>query len=59
VSQIDPFMEKLIKHESEPKLQEFRWLLEEFRISLFAQPMKTKVPVSVKRLEKAWDEAKQ
>lgn len=33
-------------------LQTYRWMLEEFRLSLFAQPMKTSVPVSPKRLEK-------
>jgi ATP-dependent helicase HrpA len=32
----------------------FRWLLEEYRISLFAQQIKTTQPVSEKRLEKAW-----
>jgi len=34
--------------------QEFRWLLEELRVSLFAQELRTPQPVSVKRLEKAW-----
>ncbi|MCP5329023.1 MAG: ATP-dependent RNA helicase HrpA [Sinobacteraceae bacterium] len=33
---------------------EFRWLLEEFRVSLFAQQLKTRVPVSARRLEQAW-----
>ncbi|TAN53617.1 MAG: ATP-dependent RNA helicase HrpA [Methylococcaceae bacterium] len=37
-----------------PERDEFRWLLEELRVSLFAQPLKTPVPVSVKRLEDAW-----
>jgi ATP-dependent helicase HrpA len=37
-------------------LAEFRWQLEELRISLFAQELKTPYPVSVKRLEKLWDE---
>ncbi|MCH9691297.1 MAG: ATP-dependent RNA helicase HrpA [Gammaproteobacteria bacterium] len=37
-------------------LQEFRWMLEEFRISLFAQPLKTLMPVSAKRLDKFWHE---
>jgi len=36
------------------RLIEFRWLLEELRVSLFAQELKTPQPVSVKRLEKAW-----
>jgi len=37
-------------------LEEFRWLIEELRISLFAQELKTSQPVSVKRLEKKWQE---
>ena len=36
------------------RLVEFRWLLEELRVSLFAQELRTPQPVSVKRLEKAW-----
>jgi len=36
------------------RLDDFRWLLEELRISLFAQELRTPQPVSVKRLEKAW-----
>ncbi len=38
------------------RLEEFRWLLEELRISLFAQELRTPQPVSVKRLEKAWSQ---
>jgi ATP-dependent helicase HrpA len=34
---------------------QFRWLLEELRVSLFAQELKTPVPVSVKRLSKLWE----
>ncbi|HBH39092.1 MAG TPA: ATP-dependent RNA helicase HrpA [Curvibacter sp.] len=36
------------------RLQEFRWLLEELRVSFFAQELRTPQPVSVKRLDKAW-----
>ncbi len=36
------------------RLQDFRWLLEELRVSFFAQELRTPQPVSVKRLEKAW-----
>ncbi|MEW5707793.1 MAG: ATP-dependent RNA helicase HrpA [Pseudomonadota bacterium] len=36
----------------DPRLEEFRWMLEELRVSLFAQELKTPYPVSVKRLEK-------
>jgi ATP-dependent helicase HrpA len=38
------------------RLEEFRWLLEELRVSLFAQELRTPQPVSVKRLEKAWSQ---
>ncbi len=40
---------------NDPRLDEFRWLLEELRVSLFAQELKTPVPVSVKRLQKVWE----
>ena len=36
------------------RMAEFRWLMEELRVSLFAQELRTPQPVSVKRLEKAW-----
>jgi ATP-dependent helicase HrpA len=38
------------------KVQEFRWMLEELRVSLWAQQLKTPYPVSFKRLEKYWAE---
>lgn len=38
----------------DPQLQQFRWLVEEFRVSLFAQELKTVVPISEKRLEELW-----
>jgi ATP-dependent helicase HrpA len=41
---------------ADPRLEEFRWLLEELRISLFAQELRTPQPVSVKRLERAWEQ---
>jgi ATP-dependent helicase HrpA len=36
------------------RLEEFRWQLEELRVSLFAQELRTPQPVSAKRLEKVW-----
>ena len=36
------------------RMQEFRWLLEELRVSFFAQELRTPQPVSAKRLDKAW-----
>ncbi len=42
------------KGQTDARMQEFRWLLEELRVSFFAQELRTPQPVSVKRLEKAW-----
>ncbi len=39
----------------DPWLEDFRWLLEELRVALFAQELKTPMPVSAKRLQKAWE----
>jgi ATP-dependent helicase HrpA len=38
-----------------PQVQVYRWMLEELRISLFAQTIKTIMPVSAKRLNKQWE----
>lgn len=38
----------------DPRLEELRWLFEELRIALFAQELRTPMPVSVKRLQKIW-----
>ncbi|MEM7754682.1 MAG: ATP-dependent RNA helicase HrpA [Planctomycetota bacterium] len=40
---------------SDPAFWEVRWMLEEHRVSLFAQELKTSVPVSPKRLEQLWE----
>ncbi len=37
-----------------PELEQFGWLLEELRVALFAQQLRTPVPVSAKRLAKLW-----
>ena len=39
---------------NDPQLEQFRWLLEELRVSLYAQELRTPVPVSAKRLQKMW-----
>ena len=39
-------------------LAAFRWMIEELRVSLFAQELKTPYPVSVKRLMKEWEGVK-
>ncbi|HKC45336.1 MAG TPA: ATP-dependent RNA helicase HrpA [Burkholderiales bacterium] len=38
----------------DPQLDQFRWLLEELRVQLFAQELRTPVPVSTKRLQRMW-----
>ena len=55
-----PVEQRYTRHLAERKgvpdarLDEFRWLIEELRVSLFAQELRTPQPVSVKRLEKVW-----
>jgi ATP-dependent helicase HrpA len=44
------------KGATDARMQEFRWLLEELRVSFFAQELRTPQPVSVKRMEKAWQQ---
>ncbi|MFO7705507.1 MAG: ATP-dependent RNA helicase HrpA, partial [Halopseudomonas sp.] len=48
------------KHRQEGRwdgqLEQWRWLLEEYRVSLFAQQLGTRYPVSAKRLAKLWQE---
>jgi len=52
------YEERRRKHEAEgvvdPALERFRWLVEELRVSLFAQELGTTEPVSERRLEAAW-----
>jgi ATP-dependent helicase HrpA len=38
----------------DPALTQYRWMLEEFRVSLFAQELRTSVAVSPKRLTELW-----
>jgi ATP-dependent helicase HrpA len=42
--------------EPSPELREVRWMLEELRVALYAHPMRTRYPVSVKRIQKAIDD---
>ena len=39
---------------TDERMLAYRWLLEELRVSFFAQELRTPQPVSIKRLEKAW-----
>ncbi len=38
------------------RMQEFRWMLEELRVSFFAQELRTPQPVSIKRLDRLWSQ---
>ncbi|MCK4864882.1 MAG: ATP-dependent RNA helicase HrpA [Gammaproteobacteria bacterium] len=57
-----PYWEHFVKLNDEyyehPVFSLYRWMLEEYRVSLFAQGLKTLIPVSEKRLEKQWQEVK-
>ncbi|SCX10022.1 ATP-dependent helicase HrpA [Nitrosomonas eutropha] len=55
----EQYEQRLHKHHqasvTDPNLEIFRWQIEELRISLFSQELKTPMPVSVKRLQKLWE----
>lgn len=59
---IEKYWAHVIEHNDElyeqPAFSLYRWMVEEFRISLFAQNLKTQIPTSEKRLEKQWHEVK-
>lgn len=44
------------QHIESEQLDHYRWMLEEYRVSLFAQELKTRFPVSEKRLKAYWNE---
>jgi ATP-dependent helicase HrpA len=53
--QVLPYWREYLNHRAagDEALDELRWLIEEWRVSLFAQELKTAEPVSAKRLAKA------
>ena len=57
------YEQRLHKHHqaeiTDPNLEMFRWQIEELRISLFSQELKTPTPVSVKRLQKLWESVRE
>jgi ATP-dependent helicase HrpA len=50
-----PLQRALKGRSSDPRMTEYRWMLEELRVSLFAQELRTPMPISVKRLQKVWE----
>ena len=47
------------KGQVDARMQEYRWMLEELRVSFFAQELRTPYPVSTKRLDKVWAQLQQ
>ena len=64
LAEIQPLWQRYVRHTAlaEPprhdtsRLAEYRWQVEEFRVSLFAQELRTPVPVSAKRLDTLWQQ---
>ena len=58
----DRYAARFAEHEQfglfDPALDQFRWILEEYRVSLFAQKLGTSIKISDVRLEKQWDKVK-
>ena len=59
MKEIEPFWQQYLHlleqgREYDETVDEYRWLMEEFRVSLFAQQLGTRAKVSVQRLQKAW-----
>ncbi len=52
------YLDRARKHQDmcivDPELTHYRWMLEEYRVSLFAQQLGTSLPVSAKRLDRQW-----
>jgi len=63
MAEIRPLEQRWLKKRAErrgardPRLDDFGWWLEELRVGLFAQELKTPQPVSAKRLDKIWAQA--
>jgi len=54
-SQFQRTLKNMAGKNNDPRMVEFRWMLEELRVSLFAQELRTPMPVSAKRLQKVWE----
>ena len=57
LTEISPHWQRYLSNvnkKSSAEFEHYRWMLEEFRISLFAQGIKTAYPISTKRLDKQW-----
>lgn len=60
LAELRPLEQRWLRRQAElagarhARLDEYRWLLEELRVGLFAQELRTAQPVSAKRLDKVW-----
>ena len=59
MAEVKPFWRQYLElleqgHDYDHAVDEYRWLLEEYRVSLFAQQLGTRSKVSKQRLKKAW-----
>jgi ATP-dependent helicase HrpA len=57
MAELAPHWQRYINNANKRHTKEFeqyRWMLEELRVSLFAQGLKTAYPISTKRIEKHW-----
>lgn len=56
------YLSRLEKHRHDgvrdPELMTYRWMMEELRVSVFAQELKTSMPISAQRVEKQWEKVK-
>jgi ATP-dependent helicase HrpA len=67
VRQLAPYLEALRRHEATQTMsieggrlvKEFRWMVEEFKVSLFAQELRTAYPISPKRLDQHLERIRQ
>jgi ATP-dependent helicase HrpA len=50
------YQQAAAKNKQNPALLDYRWMIEELRVSLFAQQLGTSVKVSSERLERTWEE---
>lgn len=58
----DQYKQRAARHREQgirdAALEQYRWMLEELRVSLFAQELKAAMPVSTSRLQRLWEEDK-
>ncbi len=55
MAEISPRWLRYEKSAEKSHLEEYRWMMEELRVSLFAQQLKTPTPVSPKRIDRLWE----